>query len=63
MPNRLKLSAVLFGVLWTGWMICWADDRGLMHLLILSISGVFTSSAWYFAMKWFANRHQQPGVS
>jgi hypothetical protein len=57
---RLKLSAVVFTVLWTGWMLWWSGsfDRG--NVIMLAISGGVTGYAWYRAMRWQLPRGRVP---
>ena len=49
---RLKLSAVAFTVLWTGWMIWWSGIYDAPNMIILTICGSVAGYAWYRAMRW-----------
>jgi hypothetical protein len=62
MQKRLLPSAILFGVLWSAWMI-WALGRHhLVHDAILIVCGAVTATLWYWAMKrylaWVAARQR-----
>ena len=44
---RLKLSAVTFAVLWTGWMLWWSGSFDRANVIILTICGIVAGYAWY----------------
>jgi hypothetical protein len=51
--SRLKLSAVMFAVLWTAGMIWWSGDTSIVRVAILSVAGVMAGLLWYWFMaKW-----------
>jgi ABC-type Co2+ transport system permease subunit len=50
--TRLKLSAVVFTVLWTGWMLWWSGSLERANVIILGICGVAAGYAWYRALRW-----------
>ena len=46
----LKLSAVAFAVLWSGWMVCLSNEPGT--LVITAICGTVAGLLWYRVMRW-----------
>ncbi|MGB8605997.1 hypothetical protein [Bradyrhizobium sp.] len=62
--TRLKLSAVVFTVLWTGWMLWWSGSLERANVIILTICGAAAGYAWYRAMRWqfrrMRLRHEHP---
>jgi hypothetical protein len=50
--TRLKLSAVAFTVLWTGWMLWWSGSYDRVNIIMLTICGVAVGYGWYRAMRW-----------
>jgi hypothetical protein len=52
----LRLSAVVFTVLWTGWMMWWSGSLDRVNVIMLSICGVVAGYAWYRAMRWHFQR-------
>jgi hypothetical protein len=51
--KRLKLSAVMFAVLWTAGMVWWGGNYSVAHILIMTIAGALAGLAWYLIMaKW-----------
>jgi hypothetical protein len=57
---RLKLSAVVFTVLWTGWMLWWSGSLDRVNVVMLAISGAVAGYAWYRAMRWQLPRGRVP---
>jgi hypothetical protein len=57
---RLKLSAVIFTVLWTGWMLWWSGSFDRVNVIMLAISGIAVGYAWYRAMRWQLSRGRVP---
>jgi hypothetical protein len=57
---RLKLSAVVFTVLWTGWMLWWSGSFDRVNVIMLAICGVVAGYAWYLAMRWRLPRGRVP---
>lgn len=45
---RLRLSAILFAVLWTAGMFWWTAPSGTGPVVILIISGVTAGALWYW---------------
>jgi hypothetical protein len=57
----LKRSAVIFAVLWTGWMLWWSGSFDRVNIIMLTICGAAVGYAWYRAMRWlFARRGMLP---
>ena len=54
--SSLKLSAIAFTVLWSGWMLWWGGTYELANLVILSVSGAVAGYFWYRAMRWSFRR-------
>ena len=52
----LKLSAIAFAVLWTGWMIWSSGSFERANAVILSIGGAVAGYLWYLAMRWWFRR-------
>jgi hypothetical protein len=50
--TRLKLSAVMFTVLWTGFMLWWSGMFEPANIILLSICGALVGYFWYRAMRW-----------
>lgn len=46
----LRLSAIIFGVLWTAGMLWWSAPLDVPQIVILSVAGVLTAVAWYWLM-------------
>jgi hypothetical protein len=57
---RLKLSAVVFTVLWTGWMLWWSGSLDRVNVVMLAIGGAAAGYAWYRAMRWRLPRGRVP---
>ena len=53
---RLKLSAVAFAVLWTGWMLWWSGSFDRANVIILTICGIVAGYVWYRCMRWYFQR-------
>jgi hypothetical protein len=53
---RLKLSAVAFAVLWTGWMLWWSGSFDRANVIILTICGIVAGYAWYRGIRWYFQR-------
>ena len=47
----LKLSAVVFTVLWVVWMVWWSGSFDRVNVLVLAICGGVAGYAWYRAMR------------
>ena len=48
----LKLSAIVFAVLWTCWMLWWSGSFDRVNVMMLTICGSAVGYAWYRAMRW-----------
>jgi len=57
---RLKLSAVVFAVFWTGWMLWWSGSFDRVNIIMLTICGGVAGYAWYRAMRWRLRRGRMP---
>jgi len=49
---RLKLSAVVFTVLWVVWMVWWSGSFDRVNVMVLTICGGVAGYAWYRVMRW-----------
>ena len=49
---RLKLCAVAFTILWTGWMLWWSGSLDRVNVTMLTICGGAVGYFWYRAMRW-----------
>ena len=52
----LKLSAIGFTVLWSGWMLWWSGSYDVANIIILAACGAIAGYAWYRAMRWSFRR-------
>ena len=50
--TQLKLYAVMFTVLWTGWMLWSSGSLDRVNVILLSTCGIAAGYAWYRAMRW-----------
>jgi hypothetical protein len=57
---QLKLSSVLFAVLWTAGMLWWSRPLDPANIVITTICGVAVGYAWYRIMRWRAGRGLVP---
>jgi len=48
----LKLSAIAFVVLWTGWMVWWSGSYEPANVVILTTCGCVAGYIWYRIMRW-----------
>jgi hypothetical protein len=55
LQNRLLLSAILFGVLWTAGMIWWTGTD-TVNVVGTTIAGIVAAILWYFVMRWWVKR-------
>jgi hypothetical protein len=46
----LRLSAIMFGALWTAGMLWWSAPLDAPKIVIWSVAGVLTAVAWYWLM-------------
>lgn len=46
----LRLSAIMFGVLWTAGMLWWSAPLDAPKIVIWSVAGVLPAVAWYWLM-------------
>jgi hypothetical protein len=54
--TSLKLSAIAFTVLWTGWMLWWSGSSDRVNVIMLAICGILVGYLWYRAMRWQSQR-------
>jgi glycopeptide antibiotics resistance protein len=52
----LKLSAIAFTLLWSGWMLWWSGEYDLGNIIILAVCGAIAGYVWYRVMRWFFRR-------
>jgi hypothetical protein len=52
----LKLSAIAFAVLWTGWMIWASGPFEYVNAVMLPIGGAVVGYLWYYGMRWWFQR-------
>ena len=52
----LKLSSVLFAILWAVWMIWWSGNFGIVNIVIFTIGGAIAGWLWFLAMRWYFRR-------
>ena len=52
----LKLSAIAFTVLWSGWMSWWSGSYDPANIIILSVCGAIAGYICYRAMHWSFRR-------
>jgi hypothetical protein len=57
---QLKLSAVVFTVMWIGWMLWRSGSLDRVNVIMLAICGVVVGYAWYRAMRWQLSRGRVP---
>jgi hypothetical protein len=48
----LKLCAIAFTVLWTGWMLWWSESYAPVNAIMMAICGLIVGYAWYRVMRW-----------
>jgi drug/metabolite transporter (DMT)-like permease len=49
----LKLAALMFAVLWTGWMLWSSESLETANIVMLAICGALAGYFWYRAMRYF----------
>ena len=52
----LKLSAVAFAVLWSGWMVWASGSYEPANMIILAVCGSVAGYLWYRIMRWCFQR-------
>ena len=52
----LKLSAIAFTVLWSGWMLWWSGEYDPGNVIIVSVCGAIAGYIWYRGMHWSFRR-------
>jgi hypothetical protein len=52
----LKLSAIAFTVLWSGWMLWWSGSYEPANIIILAVCGSVAGYLWYRMMRWCFRR-------
>jgi hypothetical protein len=50
--TQLKLCAIMFTVLWTGWMVWSSGSLDRVNVLMMAICGAAAGYAWYRVMRW-----------
>ena len=57
----LKLSAIAFTVLWSGWMLWSSGSYEPANIIILAVCGSVAGYLWYRIMRWcFRRMHLLP---
>jgi hypothetical protein len=59
--TQLKLCAIMFTVLWTGWMLWSSGSLDRVNVIMLTGCGVAAGYAWYRAMLWQFRRSGMVG--
>ena len=55
--TRLKAGALVFTVLWTGWMRWWSGSSDAANIVMLAICGGLAGYLWYRLMRyWLIDR-------
>ena len=55
--TRLKAGALVFTVLWTGWMLWWSGSFDAANIVMLAIGGTLAGYLWYRFMRyWLVDR-------
>ena len=54
--NVLKLSSVMFAVLWSGWMVWSSGDFAVANIVIVTIAGAVAGYFWVLGMRWYFRR-------
>jgi hypothetical protein len=55
--TRLKAGALVFTVLWTGWMLWWSGSFDAANIVMLAICGGLAGYLWYRFMRyWLIDR-------
>ena len=52
----LKLSAIAYAVLWSGWMFWWSGNYDLTNIIILVACDSIAAYLWYRVMRWSFRR-------
>ena len=52
----LKLSAIVFALLWTAWMVWWSGSFSAVNIGITSAGGVLAAWLWFLGMRWYFRR-------
>ena len=50
--TQLKLCAMMFTVLWTGWMLWSVGSFDRVNVIMMATCGSVAGYAWYRAMRW-----------
>ena len=61
--NVLKLSSVMFALLWSGWMIWSSGDFAVANIVIFAIMGAVVGYLWFLGMRWFFRRISLPPIA
>ncbi len=52
----LKLSAIVFALLWTAWMVWWSGIFSVVNISVTSAGGVLAAWLWFLGMRWYFRR-------
>ena len=52
----LKLSSIMFAVLWTAWMVWMSGVFSAVNVGILTACGALAAWLWFLAMRWYFRR-------
>ena len=52
----LKLSAIMFALLWTAWMVWWSGTFSFVNIGITGAGGVLAAWLWFLGMRWYFRR-------
>ena len=55
---RLKLSSIVFAVLWTGGMLWWSGSLDRANVIAWTICGALVGYFWYLGMHWISGRRR-----
>ncbi len=55
---QLKLSAIVFAVLWTGGMLWWSGSLDRVNVIAWTICGALVGYFWYLGMRWISRRRR-----
>jgi hypothetical protein len=58
--SSLKIRAVIFAVLWIGFMLWWSGSAGRVNVMTLTLCGALVGYGWYRTMRWQLSRGRIP---
>jgi hypothetical protein len=50
--TALKWNAIVFAVLWTGWMLWWSGSLDRANVAIVSVCEIAVGYFWHRLMRW-----------